>query len=104
MPKKPLTSGDINKISDFVITRRPILNSTNALTILINDTEFTEAALNSFTIHDHFGLDNADVLKTQNRVFGGGGFQAWWLLQHDRGYKPFETIIHVQKILIWNNE
>jgi hypothetical protein len=88
------------------------------LTILINDTEWTEATINSiavnkngnwtadvsFTIHDHFGLDKADVLKNQNRVLGGVGFESWWLLQNDRGYKPFETIVHVEKILIWKNE
>jgi len=109
---------DITKVSDFVLSNRPILNETMAFIILVNDTEFTEARLNgfhvdskgnwtanvSFTIHDHFGLDKNDVLKNQGRVVGGRGFEAWWLLQNDRGYKPFETIINVQKILTWKNE
>jgi hypothetical protein len=35
-------------------------------------------------------LDKNDALTYQNYH---AGFAAWWILQHCRGYKPFETKI-----------
>jgi len=42
---------------------------------------------------DHFGLDDGNLGKNQNRrIFNAGeGFTAWWILQHVRGYAPFRT-------------
>lgn len=90
-------------------------NKFHGLQILINDTEYTEIQLDGFrissdgkrtaiitlTIHDHFGLDKNDALSYQIYPVGGSGFAAWWILQHKRAYKPFETIIHVKKKLEW---
>jgi hypothetical protein len=40
------------------------------------------------TIYDNFGLDKHDALTYQGNH---DGFAAWWLLQHTRGHKPFQT-------------
>jgi hypothetical protein len=61
----------------------------NIAYIISANNEFTASL--SVTIHGHFGLDKHDALKYQYKSLG---FAAWWLLQHTRGYKPFETIIN----------
>ncbi|WP_376717536.1 DUF3289 family protein [Mucilaginibacter terrae] len=48
------------------------------------------------TIHDHFGLDKIDALTYQKYHYG---FADWWILQHKRDYRPFETVIHVKKLI-----
>lgn len=94
---------------------RPIFNGSynkfRGLQILINDTEYTEVRLESITdspngqnwnvvvevtIRDHFGLDKNDALTYQG---WHSGFAAWWLLQHTRGYKPFETVVKVRQMI-----
>ena len=95
---------------------RPVFNGMynkfHGLQILINDTEFTEINLEGFTvkpdgkriayieviIHDHFGLDKNDALSYQGNH---GGFASWWILQHLRNYRPFETMVKVRKQLSW---
>ncbi|MCA5005620.1 DUF3289 family protein [Sphingobacterium bovistauri] len=79
----------------------------HGLQILINDTEYTEIRLLGFeddairnswlvsveaTVYDHFGLDLNDAITYQGKHVG---FGTWWLLQHTRGYRPFETVIKV---------
>ena len=95
---------------------RPIFNGLhnkfNGLQILINDTEETIIELTGFSINptthkwvanlnviikDHFGLDKNDALTYQNNH---AGFAAWWLLQHTRGYRPFETQVKFKMDLI----
>lgn len=44
-----------------------------------------------FQTFDHFGLDDEDLDGNQHLLFSGEGFASWWLLQHQRGYTPFET-------------
>jgi hypothetical protein len=102
-------NGDINAVSEFVIAKRPIFNSTSddlltGYQILINDTESTQVDINDFvylgngkweaeitvTILDNFGLDKHDVVKYQ---YAHGGFVAWWRLQHQRNFVPFQTKI-----------
>jgi hypothetical protein len=56
----------------------------------INTTTHKWTADLNITIKDHFGLDKNDALTYQNYH---AGFAAWWILQHCRGYKPFETKI-----------
>jgi Protein of unknown function (DUF3289) len=47
-------------------------------------------------ISDNFGLDRDDVLTYQNKNVG---FAAWWVLQRQRGYKPFKVkMLITQKI------
>jgi hypothetical protein len=106
-------NGNIDLVTNFETNGyRPIFNGLynkfHGLQILVNDTEFTEIQLDDFhidnsgnwnaiitiTIHDHFGLDKQDALSFQDYH---GGFASWWLLQHTRGYTPFETVIKVQK-------
>lgn len=104
------TSGNINGVSAISLGFRPSFSSNfdklNGLTILINDTEKTDVNLESYsisnghwvanvliTIADHFGLDKHDALKYQSI---DSGFAAWWTLQHDRNYKPFETKIRIR--------
>lgn len=105
-------NGNINSVANFQTATRPIFNGGfnkfNGLQILLNDTEFTEIQLDNysidasgnwnaeetFTIHDHFGLDKNDALKYQGYH---EGFASWWLLQHTRNYTPFETIVTVRK-------
>jgi len=107
--------GDINQISIIEMPIRPkfntFYNKFHGLQVLINDTEYTEIELENFnldptgawyadvlvTVHDHFGLDKHDALTYQDQHLG---FAAWWLLQHTRGYRPFETIIHVKKRIL----
>lgn len=105
--------GNINNVSEINLQNtRPVFNGLrnkfHGLQILINDTEKTEIDLDNFTIdasgnwiaevtvtiYDHFGLDKNDALTYQSYH---DGFSAWWLLQHTRGYKPFETKIVVRK-------
>jgi Protein of unknown function (DUF3289) len=120
--KQLLASGNnINNVPDFEIAanQRPVFNGSfnkfNGLQILINDTEFTEIEIDNFeywpatkdwiaditvTVHDHFGLDKHDALTYQGSHLG---FGAWWILQHLRGYRTFETIVKVKKRIIWKN-
>jgi hypothetical protein len=100
---------DINQVPAIVMPQadRPVFNGLhnkfNGLQILINDTEETIIELTNFSINtttlkwtadinitiiDHFGLDKNDALTYQDKH---AGFAAWWILQHCRGYKPFET-------------
>ena len=106
------TGGNIDNIPTISLQYRPVFNGLHnkfyGLQILINDTEYTNVDLNSFTInttgdwsavvtvtiHDHFGLDKPDALNYQNYH---QGFPSWWLLQHTRNYTPFETIVTVTK-------
>jgi hypothetical protein len=91
MPNRPIFNGGFNKFHGLMIT--------------INDTEETDIEYDpsnyhyigngkwsltvTITIHDHFGLDKHDALKFQS---SHPGFAAWWILQHQRGYVPFETV------------
>jgi len=94
---------------------RPVFNGLynkfHGLQILINDTEYSEIELDNFetssngnwnadvtvTIHDHFGLDKNDALVYQD---WHQGFPSWWILQHMRNYRPFETIVKVKMRII----
>ena len=63
----------------------------------------------NITVHlvDAFGLDKGDVRRFQNSTFlnaatGGGianGFNAWWLLQHNRGYVPFTINVDITRTI-----
>lgn len=106
---------NINNVSKIDLDSRPVFNGFHnkfaGLQILINDTEYTEIKLLNFqinpatlewvadvdvVIYDHFGLDKHDALAYQD---AHSGFASWWLLQHTRGYKPFETKVTVRKRL-----
>lgn len=111
LTKLQAVNGDINSVAQFNLNNRPVFsglkNKFNGLQILINDTEQTDIKIDNYnidangeftvslsvTIHDHFGLDKHDALTYQYKNLG---FPAWWLLQHTRGYKPFETIINIK--------
>lgn len=109
---------NINNVQTIDIDpdRRPkfngLYNKFHGLQILINDTEETIIELSNFSIHptthkwtaninvtikDHFGLDKNDALTYQN---SHAGFAAWWILQHCRGYKPFETQVKFNMNLV----
>jgi hypothetical protein len=109
---------NINNVIEIKMPKeqRPIFNGLynkiNGLQILINDTEETIIELTGFSINtathkwtanlniiikDHFGLDKNDALTYQNNH---AGFAAWWLLQHTRSYKPFETQIRFKMNLV----
>ncbi len=109
---------NINNVTEIDIPNeiRPkfngIYNKTHGLQILVNDTEQTEIELNNFLINpvthkwtasitvnikDHFGLDKHDAITYQNNHVG---FAAWWILQHCRGYKPFETNLKITMDLV----
>ncbi len=109
---------NINNVSEIDIpnTIRPRFTGTynkfHGLQILVNDTEQTIIELNNFsfnqtthqwtanitvTIKDHFGLDKNDAFAYQNKH---AGFAAWWILQHCRGYVPFETNVKISLNLI----
>jgi len=109
---------DITNVDTIIIplAKRPRFTGTyhkfHGLQILINDTEETQIELNNFsintithkwtasitvTIKDHFGLDKNDALTYQDNH---AGFAAWWILQHCRGYKPFETQLKIELNLI----
>ncbi|MEI6569628.1 MAG: DUF3289 family protein, partial [Verrucomicrobiota bacterium] len=105
-------NGDINSVTQFTTPFRPVFNSGfdkfHGLQILIDDTAFTEIGIENysidntgkwtadltFTIHDHFGVDQNDVISYQGYH---NGFPSWWILQHQRDYIPFETISIVKK-------
>lgn len=103
--------GNIESVQPRILNYRPIFNGwynlSHGLQITINDTEHTSIHLDAFsedetswlvdvtvTIKDHFGLDKHDALEYQDYH---PGFAAWWLLQHTRNFKPFETKIIVKK-------
>lgn len=103
-------SGVIANVSPFQVERPVFGGTTNLATglqILIHDTEYSEIKLLNYninslnewyadievTIHDHFGVDENDAVTYQRKFLG---FAAWWVLQHKRAYKPFETIIKVK--------
>ncbi len=111
---------DINTINTLELPQaiRPAFNGLhnkfNGLQILINDTEETIIELTGFsidpithkwtanlniTIKDHFGLDKNDAITYQNKHVG---FAAWWILQHCRGFKPFETQVKFKMNLVSN--
>lgn len=84
-----------------------LYNKFHGLQILVNDTEYSEIYLESFTpisnnkwtaiiqleVLDHFGLDLHDAQTYQH---WHDGFPAWWILQHVRNYRPFKTKISVR--------
>ncbi|MDB5132765.1 MAG: hypothetical protein JWR02_2514 [Mucilaginibacter sp.] len=106
-------NGDLSQIGTITINTHPVFNGTynkfHGLQILINDTEYTEIQIKDYnyinghwsatldiTIHDDFGLDKNDALTYQTFLGANVGFADWWLLQHTRGYVPFETIVHLR--------
>ncbi len=109
------TNGDINGMSIQMEDVHPkfggYYNMVAGLTILLNDTEQTTIRLESYdplpngkfiavievTIMDHFGLDKNDVVSKQHMH---DGFSAWWILQHNRGYVPFQTKVVSRKTII----
>ncbi len=111
-----LAGGDINNVFTINMENtRPVFNGFynkfHGLQILINDTEYTEIELDNFsvssdgkwnadvtvTIRDHFGLDKNDALVYQE---WHQGFPSWWMLQHMRNYRPFETVVKVKMRII----
>lgn len=110
------TNGNINNMNlNLPRSIRPIFNTKydryHGYQILINDIEkahvekldyiyypITKSWQGTFVldITDHFGLDKRDVLKYQ---YKSAGFAAWWLLQHQLGYKPFKTRIKLKFII-----
>jgi|GEM_PF-1337441 len=106
------TGGNIDNVSSINMGDvRPIFNGFynkfHGLQILINDTEYTDINLENYElssdgtwyadvtvkIHDHFGLDKNDALEYQE---WHQGFPSWWILQHMRDYRPFETVSTVR--------
>jgi len=57
----------------------------------VSDTNF-KGKLKVF-IYDDFGLDKPDVMKKYGDLIG---FRAWFVLQHQRGYKPFVTVVELE--------
>ncbi|GAB2699367.1 hypothetical protein GCM10027037_24910 [Mucilaginibacter koreensis] len=110
--KLKAVNGDLSKISEIKISNAlrmhfgGLYNRAHGLQILINDTEYTEIQVDNYsllasgkwaaditiTVHDHFGLDLHDAVEYQG---WNNGFADWWLLQHDRGVKPFETLVRI---------
>lgn len=98
-------------------------NRWRGLQILVNDTEQTDVYFDESSLEctddgwcvdvcteiiDNFGLDKADVLKYQPQMnwseikrgnIGHFGFNAWWMLQHQRNYVPFKTKINVKSTI-----
>jgi Protein of unknown function (DUF3289) len=86
-------------------------NILNGLAIFLHNSEQTKISYENYVfnpttkewsmdifveISDNFGLDRNDVLTYQNKNVG---FAAWWVLQHQRGYKPFKVkMLITQKI------
>ncbi|MFN8247452.1 MAG: DUF3289 family protein [Ferruginibacter sp.] len=106
--------GNINAVPSIVMNTRPkfdgAFNKFHGLQILINDTECADIQMDQFeidsdgkwsmnvtvTIRDHFGLDKNDMITYQDYH---PGFPAWWILQHQRDYIPFQTIVKVHKTI-----
>lgn len=111
------SNGSFSNMATIELDRiRPIFggsnNMRNGLTILLNDTEQSTIRLESYsrtgnkmnivvevTIKDHFGLDKHDAVS---KDFFHHGFQSWWVLQHRKGFIPFNTKVTVRKTLIIN--
>lgn len=81
------------------------------LTIAINDTWAHDIDLIDYQVldakkfkgrikikvYDHFGLDQPDLDANAFKPYGAiGGFRAWFILQHLRGYLPFWTLIETE--------
>jgi hypothetical protein len=112
-------SGDINKVDPINLTPpnfSSFYHKYSGLGITIHDfwsgkAEVVDYKYDSrtghysgtivFTFFDGFGLDKADVEKNKDRWLippnGGRGFKAWYLLEHDRCFKPFITKVTVSK-------
>jgi len=107
-------NGDFNTLDIDMGDERPkyntFLDMWTGLMILINDTAHAKIHLESHTfdgstgdwsaeisieIKDIFGLDENDISGSVSRSLRQVhyGFPAWYALQHDRGYEPFETKI-----------
>lgn len=59
-----------------------------------------------FLIKDWFGADEEDVYKNERAAqIDREGLAALWILQHQRGYKPFINVITYKEIrtVSWNN-
>jgi len=74
----------------------------NGLKIAVNDVWAYEVSITNIEhqgdlfkanveliLYDHFGLDKPDMEKIFKYV--SPGFNAWWVLQHHHGWKPFIT-------------
>lgn len=103
-----MTSVTKGELDDY----RPVYNSTGdtfagGLTFAINDTWAHKADVVFYDyvsdsnfkgklkvfIYDDFGLDKPDVIKKYGYL---QGFRAWFILQHERGYKPFVTVVELE--------
>lgn len=115
--KKTLSSvgGNINKMP-VLSTPGPQFSWSHTLTglaITIDAFNYTQITLNNFTLdnkgnykgsislymEDAFGLDKNDV-STKGWIHPG--FEAWWLLQHTRGYIPLKTIVQISTTIFGN--
>ncbi|MEM7036069.1 MAG: DUF3289 family protein [Bacteroidota bacterium] len=75
------------------------------LTIAVNDVWAYDVQLQDYNqtgnsyevdinlrLYDHFGLDKPDIEKKYKWL---AGFRAWYVLQHNRGYRPFQVEMDV---------
>ena len=108
--KKIKSDTKINTVTEVKMgTNHPVFSSLfdqyNGLKIHVNDTEETKVWIQKlyyspensywvadiyFEVYDHFGMDKNDAITYQSKFLG---FAAWWILQHQRNYKPFVTLI-----------
>lgn len=68
--------------------------------LVYNSSTNTYSGTVTFALKDDFGLDRNDVVSNLNREIPPGAssaFKAWYILQHYRCSKPFETNVIISK-------
>ncbi len=100
--------GDVSKVN-LNIQKGPFFDGKfDGLGIVVHGVQAVKVFLSDFSInqktgkyrssirvelYDDFGLSRRDVTQFNDFTPYRSGLDAWWILQHQRGYKPFTTKI-----------
>jgi RHS repeat-associated protein len=108
--KLKTANGDVSEVK-LNITSLPVFNGKfDGLGITVHGLQSAKVFLESFSLNkqtgnyfakfrfefqDRFGLSLNDVTKFHYQTPNQLGLQAWWILQHQRGFKTFVTQIKI---------
>lgn len=108
-----IRNGDIANFTISILERPNFDEKFSGLGITVHGIQKAQVFLNDYNIdkygnynltlgmklYDDFGLSRDDVIYFQNKKVMGmhvpqlDGLKAWWILQHQRNYQPYVTVV-----------
>jgi len=73
-----------------------LVGGTQEVNVFLNSIEFGDTTYDAairFDLIDTFGVHEGDLAGDIAAFFGGEGLRSFWILQHQRNYPPFRTIM-----------